>query len=43
VALLRDVLGRPAVPVLATPRTRVAGAALGIALTAASLLGLFSA
>jgi serine/threonine protein kinase len=38
-----DVLGRPAVPVLATRPTRLAGAALGIALTVVSLLQLLSA
>jgi serine/threonine protein kinase len=43
VAAPRDVLGRPAVPVLATRRARVAGAALGIAITAASVFQLLSA
>jgi hypothetical protein len=39
-APIHDVIGRPALPFLATPRQRLAGAALGIALTAASLLQL---
>ena len=39
----RDVLGRPAVPVLATRPTRIAGAALGLALTVVSVLQLLSA
>jgi serine/threonine-protein kinase len=39
----RDVLGRPAVPLLATRRTRIASAALGIALTLASVVQLLSA
>jgi len=43
VAAPRDVLGRPAVPVLATRRTRIASAALGIALTVASVVQLLSA
>jgi serine/threonine protein kinase len=43
VALPRDPLGRPAVPVLATRPARLAGAALGIALTVVSLLLLLSA
>jgi serine/threonine protein kinase len=43
VVLPGDVLGRPAVPVLATRPARVAGAALGIALTVVSLLQLLSA
>ena len=38
-----DVIGRPAVPFLVTKRQRAAGAALGLALTAASLLQLFIA
>ncbi|HSR95989.1 MAG TPA: serine/threonine-protein kinase [Kofleriaceae bacterium] len=42
-AMPRDVLGRPAVPVLATRPTRIAGAALGIALTVLSVLQLLSA
>jgi serine/threonine-protein kinase len=38
-----DVIGRPALPFLVTKRQRVAGAALGLALTAASILQLFIA
>ena len=43
VVLPRDVIGRPALPFLTTPRQRVAGAAVGIGLTAASLLQLLIA
>jgi len=39
----RDVLGRPAVALLANPRTRIASAALGIALTVATVIQLLSA
>jgi len=38
-----DVIGRPTLPFLVTRRQRAAGAALGLALTAASLLQLFIA
>lgn len=37
-----DVIGRPTLPFLVTKRQRVAGAALGLALTAASLLQLLA-
>jgi serine/threonine-protein kinase len=37
---VQDMIGRPAIPFLVTRRQRIAGAALGIALTAASLIPL---
>lgn len=37
---IHDVIGRPALPFLTTTRQRVAGAAIGVAMTAASLLQL---
>jgi serine/threonine protein kinase len=42
-APIHDVIGRPALPFLTTPRLRIAGAALGIALTIASVLQLLIA
>jgi len=42
-ALPADVIGRPALPLFATRRQRVVGAALGVALTAASLLQVLTA
>jgi serine/threonine protein kinase len=41
--VVHDVIGRPALPYLSTTRQRVAGAALGLAITAASLLQLLLA
>ncbi|MBC7973900.1 MAG: hypothetical protein H7138_02865, partial [Myxococcales bacterium] len=41
--LPRDVIGRPALPMLASQRQRLVGAALGLALTVASMLQAFIA